>query len=108
MLIGALISALSGALTKMLADEMSALEIVFFRNIIGIVIIVFALKHTVPTLTGGKIHMLFMRGLLGFLAMILYFYTITVIPLGEAITLNKTSPLLPELAQVRYGRVILK
>ncbi|MCK4738138.1 MAG: DMT family transporter, partial [Sulfurimonas sp.] len=28
-----------------------------------------------------------------FLAMILYFYTITVIPLGEAITLNKTSPL---------------
>ncbi len=93
MLVGALISALSGALTKMLADDMSALEIVFFRNIIGIIIIVYALKHTVPTLSGGKFYMLFMRGLLGFLAMILYFYTITVIPLGEAITLNKTSPL---------------
>jgi len=93
MLIGALISAFSGALTKMLADDMSALEIVFFRNIIGIIIIVYALKHTVPTLSGGKFYMLITRGVFGFLAMILYFYTITVIPLGEAITLNKTSPL---------------
>ncbi|MEA2090994.1 MAG: DMT family transporter, partial [Campylobacterota bacterium] len=33
------------------------------------------------------------RGFFGFSAMILFFYTITVIPLGEAITLNKTSPL---------------
>jgi drug/metabolite transporter (DMT)-like permease len=33
-----------------------------------------------------------LRGFLGFSAMILFFYTITVIPLGEAITLNKTSP----------------
>ena len=34
-----------------------------------------------------------MRGVFGFIAMILFFYTITIIPLGEAITLNKTSPL---------------
>ncbi|ADN08476.1 protein of unknown function DUF6 transmembrane [Sulfurimonas autotrophica DSM 16294] len=92
MLGSALISALNGALTKILSEDISALEIVFFRNFIGVFIIFYALKHTAPKLTGGKIHMLFTRGLFGFMAMILFFYTITVIPLGEAITLNKTSP----------------
>ncbi len=92
MLGSALISALNGALTKILAADISALEIVFFRNFIGVFIILYALKHTAPKLTGGKIYMLFTRGLFGFMAMILFFYTITVIPLGEAITLNKTSP----------------
>ena len=93
MLLGALISALNGALTKILSEDMSALEIVFFRNLIGVLIILYALKHTAPKLTGGKFHLLIIRGVFGFLAMILFFYTITVIPLGEAITLNKTSPL---------------
>ena len=93
MLLGALISALNGALTKILSEDMSALEIVFFRNLIGVVIILYALKHTAPKLKGGKLHLLITRGVFGFLAMILFFYTIAVIPLGEAITLNKTSPL---------------
>ncbi|MCF6331182.1 MAG: DMT family transporter [Sulfurimonas sp.] len=93
MLLSALISAFNGAIAKILSDDMSALEIVFFRNIIGVIIILYALKISPPKLSGGKIYMLFMRGLLGFIAMILFFYTITIIPLGEAITLNKTSPL---------------
>jgi len=92
MLGSALISALNGALTKILAEDISALEIVFFRNIIGVFIVLYALKHTPAKLTGGKIYMLFTRGIFGFMAMILFFYTISVIPLGEAITLNKTSP----------------
>jgi len=93
MLAGALISALNGAVTKVLADDMSAMEIVFFRNLFGVFLILYALKHTPPKLTGGKWYLLITRGILGFSAMILFFYTITVIPLGEAITLNKTSPL---------------
>lgn len=93
MLLGALISALNGAVSKILAEDISAMEIVFFRNLIGVALILYALKHTPPTLTGGKWYLLITRGLLGFSAMILFFYTITTIPLGEAITLNKTSPL---------------
>ncbi|WP_457745393.1 DMT family transporter [Sulfurimonas sp.] len=93
MLGAALISALNGALTKILSEDISALEIVFFRNFIGVLIILYTLKHTPANLKGGKFHLLLFRGFLGFSAMILFFYTITVIPLGEAITLNKTSPL---------------
>lgn len=92
MLASALISALNGAIAKILSADLGALEIVFFRNMIGVALILYTLKHTPPTLNGGKLHLLFTRGLFGFLAMILFFYTITTIPLGEAITLNKTSP----------------
>jgi len=93
MLGGALISAMNGAIAKILTDEFSAMELVFFRNLIGVVLILYALKHTPPTLSGGKWYLLITRGIFGFTAMILFFYTIMSIPLGEAITLNKTSPL---------------
>jgi len=87
------LSAVNGALAKMLGHDMSALEIVFFRNIFGVAFIMIALFHTRPTLPGGNIKLLIWRGLFGFTAMLFFFYTITKIPLGEAITLNKTSPL---------------
>ncbi len=93
MLLGALISALNGAIAKILTQDLTALELVFFRNLIGVAIILYALRHTPPVLKGGKFHLLITRGVFGFTAMILFFYTITVIPLGEAITLNKISPL---------------
>lgn len=93
MLLSALISALNGAVAKLLGDDLSALQIVFFRNLIGVAIILVMLRHTPPALPGGKLHLLLLRGFFGFSAMILFFYTITVIPLGEAITLNMTSPL---------------
>jgi drug/metabolite transporter (DMT)-like permease len=93
MLSSALISALNGAIAKILSQELSALEIVFFRNVLGVLFLLVMLKHTPTRLPGGKTHLLILRGLLGFSAMILFFYTITTIPLGVAITLNKTSPL---------------
>jgi len=93
MLVSALISALNGAIAKVLSEEISALEIVFYRNLLGVFFILVMLRHTPTKLPGGKLHLLLLRGLLGFSAMILFFYTITTIPLGVAITLNKTSPL---------------
>jgi drug/metabolite transporter (DMT)-like permease len=93
MLLSALVSAVNGAVSKILTQDISAIELVFFRNILGVFIIVYAIYHTPLKLSGGKFPLLFMRGLFGFSAMILFFYTISTIPLGEAITLNKTSPL---------------
>ncbi len=93
MFFSALLSALNGAVAKMLGDDLSALEIVFFRNLFGVVFILITLKHTPAKLPGGKPLLLLWRGIFGFSALLLFFYTITRIPLGEAITLNKTSPL---------------
>ncbi len=93
MFFSALLSALNGAVAKMLGEDLSALEIVFFRNLFGVVFILITLRHTPTRLSGGKPLLLLWRGVFGFSALLLFFYTITRIPLGEAITLNKTSPL---------------
>ena len=93
MFASAMLSALNGAVAKMLGEDISALEIVFFRNLLGMLFILSALRHTPAKLPGGKPLLLLWRGIFGFGALLLFFYTITRIPLGEAITLNKTSPL---------------
>ncbi|MEA2111362.1 MAG: DMT family transporter [Campylobacterota bacterium] len=92
MLLSSLFSAVNGAVAKILSDEISALEIVFFRNLLGVLIILFTLKHTPALFSKDKLGLLLVRGFMGFSAMIMFFYTITSIPLGVAITLNKTSP----------------
>ncbi|RUM65458.1 MAG: EamA family transporter [Sulfurimonas sp.] len=92
MLLSALFSAVNGALAKILSEDLSALEIVFFRNIIGMLLVLIMLKHTPGKFSRSHLGSLILRGVLGFSAMIMFFYTITAIPLGVAITLNKTSP----------------
>jgi drug/metabolite transporter (DMT)-like permease len=92
MLLSSIFSAFNGAIAKVLSQDISALEIVFFRNLLGVIIIVATLKHTPALFSRDHLGFLILRGLLGFSAMIMFFYTITEIPLGVAITLNKTSP----------------
>ena len=93
MLSSSFLGAINGAIAKTLATSIPALEIVFFRNILGVIIILAILKHTPSHIDRKNLPFLVLRGFFGFVAMFLFFYTITVIPLGDAITLNKTSPI---------------
>ena len=72
---------------------MSSVEVVFFRNISGVIIILYAIYKKPLQQTGGKFLLLFMRGLIGFAALLMYFYNIAHIPLAEALTFNKISPI---------------
>ncbi|MFA9374223.1 MAG: DMT family transporter [Poseidonibacter sp.] len=92
MLLSAFIAALSGAVAKVLSETMDPIEIVFYRNLLGVMIILYSFKKVSVSIDSSKLHLLFLRGLFGTLAMLLFFYTIATIPLGEAIILNKTSP----------------
>jgi len=92
MLLSALISALNGAVSKVLSESMDPIEVVFYRNLLGVIIILFSLKKIPVSLDTSKLHLLLLRGVFGALAMLLFFYTIAYIPLGEAVILNKTSP----------------
>ena len=78
---------------KILMQHLPPLEVTFFRNIFGVIIIGLAILKTPLVQKGGKPLLLFFRGLMGFLAMLAYFYIIKYIPLGEAVTYNKTSPI---------------
>lgn len=92
MLLSALIGALNGAVAKFLSQSMDPIEIVFYRNLIGVLIVLYSFKKFSVSIDTSKLHLLILRGVFGALAMVLFFYTIATIPLGEAVVLNKTSP----------------
>jgi drug/metabolite transporter (DMT)-like permease len=93
MLLASLTFAMMGGFAKLLTQQLPALEVTFFRNIFGVVIIGVAIWKVPLKQSGGKPLLLLFRGTMGFLALLAYFYIMGKIPLGEAITYNKTSPL---------------
>ncbi len=93
MLLASLTFAVMGGFAKVLTQQLPALEVTFFRNVFGVAIIAFSIWKLPLRQKGGKPLLLFFRGAMGFLALLAYFYIMGKIPLGEAITYNKTSPL---------------
>ena len=93
MLIASFTFAIMGAFAKLAAQHMSSLEVVFFRNIAGVILIGIAILKKPMTHQGGKPFLLFFRGFMGFVALLAFFYNIAHIPLGDAMTYSKTSPI---------------
>ena len=93
MLLASFLFAFTGAFAKLLSAYVSSVEVVFFRNVFGVAIILFAIYKKPLVQKGGKFWLLVFRGLIGFLALLMYFYNIANIPLAEAITFSKTSPI---------------
>ncbi|MGP1560999.1 MAG: DMT family transporter [Helicobacteraceae bacterium] len=78
---------------KLLSPFMSPVEAAFFRNIFGVAFVLFSLLRSRPRHRGGKPFLLFMRGLLGTAGLMFYFYNIFSMPLADAMTFTKTSPI---------------
>ncbi len=93
MLWSSFLFAIMGAFAKLSSEYMSSLEVVFFRNVFGVLIIGFAIFKTPMSNIGGKPWLLFFRGFMGFAALLAFFYNIAHIPLGDAMTFSKTSPI---------------
>jgi len=93
MLFASFMFAIMGAFAKLASTSMSSLEVVFFRNIFGVIIISYTIFKNPMTHKGGKPFLLFFRGFMGFSALLAFFYNIAHIPLGEAMTYSKTSPI---------------
>ncbi len=89
--------AVMGVFAKLLSQNMPSLEVVFFRNVFGVFIVAATLLKRPMAHEGGKPWLLFFRGLMGFLALLAFFYNIAHIPLGDAMTYSKTSPLFTAL-----------
>ncbi len=104
MLFASLSFAITGSFAKILSDSMSSVEVVFFRNIVGLIIISYAIYKSPLEQIGGRPLLLFWRGFIGFVALLMYFYNIAHIPLAEAQTFAKTSPIFTAL----FSYLILK
>ncbi|OUR69979.1 EamA family transporter [Arcobacter sp. 31_11_sub10_T18] len=91
MLFASLLFAFMGALAKDLSTNMSSVEVVFFRNVFGVFIILYSIYKKPLQQKGGKLFLLIFRGLIGFLSLLMFFYIISKISLAEAMTFSKTS-----------------
>ena len=97
MLFASLCFAIMGAFAKELSQQMDSLEVVFFRNAIGVILIIFTILKNPIRQTGGKPFLLFFRGIIGFIALVAFFYNIAHISLADAMTFSRTSPMFTAL-----------
>jgi drug/metabolite transporter (DMT)-like permease len=84
----------SGACTKILGKRISSVELVFFRNIIGVLFVLFTIYRRPLVQVGGKMSLLIFRGVIGTLALYTFFFSITKIGLAEAITYQQSYPII--------------
>lgn len=91
MLAASLSFACMGVLVKLGGAHFSSSELVFYRSFVGLLFVTVVLRHKRTTLSTPHWRSHLWRGLSGTIAMMLYFYCITTLPLATAITLNYTS-----------------
>jgi drug/metabolite transporter (DMT)-like permease len=72
--------------------EFPLIEIVFFRSLPIVIFSIIILKNKNIAIVGNNRKLLFLRGLLGSLAMSGYYYTCTVMLLADAIILDQLIP----------------
>jgi drug/metabolite transporter (DMT)-like permease len=91
MLVAAFCFAIMGAFVKIGAQKFSSMELVFYRSLFGFIIICFTAIIRKSAIKSPVLAKQITRALVGFIALVLFFYAITHLPLATAITLNYTS-----------------
>ena len=91
MLVASFLFACMGVCVKMLAVSHSAVEIVFYRSFISLILMLFLVRLRGISLATPCWRLHVSRGVIGFSALFTYFYAITLLPLATAVTLNYTS-----------------
>ncbi len=89
---------------KAATATLPALEVVFFRSLLGSLMIgILMIRKRISFL--GKPEerkLLSLRGISGFLALTLHFYTIAVLPLGTAVMLNYTATIFVAISAILF------
>jgi drug/metabolite transporter (DMT)-like permease len=91
MLLAALGFSIMGGAAKSLKESFGAGQLVFWRNAIGLLVLVPGLLLKPPVQTGGKLPRLILRGVMGTIALYTLLFCILHIPLGTAMSYNLTS-----------------
>ena len=107
MVVASFLFACMGVCVKLAADQFSTAEIVFYRNLISLLLITALVAvRRVPLRTPHWRFQLW-RGCSGFVSLCLYFLGITLLPLATAVTLAYTSPLFLALYLAAFGKARL-
>ncbi len=93
MILSSLLFALMGVFVKLASAHYSIGELVFYRSIIGLILMFIAARAQRGSLLTKYPKAHFLRSLCGAIALGLWFYSIGKLPLAMAMTLNYTAPI---------------
>lgn len=93
MLVAGLLFGGMGVFVKLGAPYFSHVELVFYRSLFGLLLSYAILRHQRDGIATRHWRTHLLRGISGSVALALFFYCITVLPLATAVTLNYTAPL---------------
>ncbi|MFZ1526793.1 MAG: DMT family transporter [Saprospiraceae bacterium] len=102
MLIASFSFALTGACARYLRDDINPVQLVFFRNLIGVGFILYSMWKVPVVQIGGKPWVLLFRGVIGTLALYSFFYGISNIGLAISITYQQSYPVFLSLFAAWY------
>ncbi len=93
MLLAALGFSIMGGAAKALKGSFNAGQLVFWRNTVGILVLIVSFANRKPVNNGGNLPRLIFRGLMGTTALYTLLYCILHLPLGTAMSYSLTSAL---------------
>ena len=88
-------------IVRMLSSDLHAFEIVFFRNLFGFLAIApFLFRRGIPDFPRQEFSLYMIRAGFGLVAMLGWFYALTVVPLADATALSFTAPIFTTIAAI--------
>ena len=93
MLVAGLLFGIMGVFVKLGAEHFSHVELVFYRSFFGLLVVFGIMRSKRISVVTHHWRAHLWRSLSGTVALALFFYCITVLPLATAVTLNYTAPL---------------
>ncbi len=99
MLLATFFFSLMNVFVKMV-DNIPAVEIVFFRSVVSLVLCYVFLTRQKVSIWGNNKKVLLFRGMSGAVALIMYFTTLQYIPLASAVTIQFLSPIFTSILGV--------
>jgi len=93
MLVAGLLFGCMGVFVKLGAPWFTHIELVFYRSFFGLLMVYAIMRHQHVSIATQHWAAHLWRGLSGTVALALFFYCITVLPLATAVTLNYTAPM---------------
>ena len=93
MLVAGLLFGCMGVFVKLGAPYFSHIELVFYRSFFGLLMVYLIMRQQRISIATRYVRNHLWRGISGTVALVLFFYCITVLPLATAVTLNYTAPM---------------
>ena len=105
MLISTFIFSLMNVGIRWASDELHAFQIAFFRNLFGLVFMLpWLMRSGVSALHTQRSRLFWLRAIFGLISMLAFFWSLTVLPLSQAVALSFTVPIFVTIGAALFLR----